>query len=769
MARKLTYEELEQRVRELEKQAVERKQVEKVAREATTLLEKTFSSLKEVVFLVDPVTRTIMKCNPAIRSVFGYEVEEVVGRNAKFLHVNQEMYEEFGKKLFTDLDRKGVFRTEYQVRRRDGSTFFTDHTVTEILDDSGRRMGLVSVIDDIDKRKRAERALRQSERHYRKLLDFVPYPLVVFTLDGKVSYLNTAFTSTFGWTLAELKGKKIPYVPPGFQQETSHKISELFEQKMIKRYETRRLTRNGKILDVVITAAFLGGKEDTEPEQLVIFRDITQEKRIARNNEAMLRVSTSLPEYPDLEELLDYISGEIKGLLDVEGAVVVLFDEEREEFFFYGAAHEDPSTQQRIKKIRFKVDQIAAGEVIRTGQPNIVHDAFKERNLYPERNKRLGFQVKNFLQVPLRNKDRIIGVLSAFNKKDEIFTEKDVELLDMIGATVALFIENARVSEEIKKAYREVDSLNRAKDKVFHHLSHELKTPMSVVSSALTSLVKRLEKLPEETWKPTMERAKRNINRLLQIQLEVDDIIQERHYKTYHFISHLLDACADELEALFVEEVGEHSVIERVRERVDELFGGGNGPQSEKIVLSEYINEIIRPLKPLYSHREIRLITHFENSPPLFISRDVLHKVVEGLVRNAIENTPDEGKIEISVAGKEEGTQLVVRDFGVGITDDQGRRIFEGFYTTQEIMDYSTKKPFDFDAGGKGMDLLRMKIFSERYNFQIDMTSSRCRFIPKERDICPGKISECGFCKDRDNCHSSGGSTFSIFFPKATE
>jgi signal transduction histidine kinase len=143
--------------------------------------------------------------------------------------------------------------------------------------------------------------------------------------------------------------------------------------------------------------------------------------------------------------------------------------------------------------------------------------------------------------------------------------------------------------------------------------------------------------------------------------------------------------------------------------------------------------------------------------------------VIEGLERNAIENTPDEGTIEISVTGEEEGTQLVVRDFGVGITDDHQRRIFEGFYATQEIKDYSTKKPFDFDAGGKGMDLLRMKVFSERYNFQIDMASSRCRFIPKENDICPGKISECGFCKDRDDCHFSGGSTFSIFFPKATE
>ncbi|MBT8369906.1 MAG: hypothetical protein KJO34_03020, partial [Deltaproteobacteria bacterium] len=38
-----------------------------------------------------------------------------------------------------------------------------------------------------------------------------------------------------------------------------------------------------------------------------------------------------------------------------------------------------------------------------------------------------------------------------------------------------------------------------------------------------------------------------------------------------------------------------------------------------------------------------------------------------------------------------------------------------------------------------------MKIFSERHNFKINMTSTRCKFIPQESDICPGKISRCVF------------------------
>jgi len=142
----------------------------------------------------------------------------------------------------------------------------------------------------------------------------------------------------------------------------------------------------------------------------------------------------------------------------------------------------------------------------------------------------------------------------------------------------------------------------------------------------------------------------------------------------------------------------------------------------------------------------------------------VLQKVIDGLVKNAIENTPDEGKIEIHVRKKSEGAELIVRDYGVGITEDAQRRIFEGFFTTQDTMAYSSKRPFDFNAGGKGADLLRMKIFSERYNFTTNMVSTRCRFLPKDTDVCPGRISRCPQCLTIENCHGSGGTTFTIYF-----
>ena len=104
----------------------------------------------------------------------------------------------------------------------------------------------------------------------------------------------------------------------------------------------------------------------------------------------------------------------------------------------------------------------------------------------------------------------------------------------------------------------------------------------------------------------------------------------------------------------------------------------------------------------------------------------------------------------------------MVKDHGTGLTRDAQKRIFEGFFTTQETLNYSSKRPFDFNAGGKGADLLRMKILSERFGFKISMVSHRCSHIPDSRDICPGSVESCPHAKE----HSCDGMTIvTCFFP----
>ncbi len=597
----------------------------------------------------------------------------------------------------------------------------------------------METIQDVTEKKLALQRTQELYRVYRKILEFVPYPIVVYDDNGLVSYVNPSFSTTFGWTLDELKGSHVPFVPEALKTETSLMLNKFRENKNLTRYVTQRLTRAGKVLDVVLWAASHSDLKEGSTQTFVILRDITEEKRLEANTKTIMRISAVLPEYPELEDLMTYISKEVKALLNTEGALVLLYDEIRDELFFKGGAYDNSDTDRRAKTFRFPASSILAGEIIRTGEYALVNDAEKLMKDYPEREERLGYKTRSLLEVPIKSDDRIIGVLCAINKKQNPFDYHDMELMSMIAGTCAISIENARFSEAVRDAYRDVASMNRAKGKAINHLSHELKTPVAVLTGSLQILKKKLEALPQLKMDATLGWIERNLNRIIDIQDEVADIMDDKTYSAQTLLLRMFEACQDELETLIHQTIGSDALEQPVRKLIDDKFG----PRTlvfKPIHFADYFKGLFSALNPQFEFRDIQIRTSIdEGLPDLRLPEEIITKMMTGIIRNAVENTPDKGRIDIAVTKKDSGVRFTVHDFGVGIESDAQKRIFEGFFTTQETLLYSTKTPFAFNAGGKGADLLRMKIFSDRHGFVLKMESQRCRFLlENEGSVCPG-------------------------------
>ncbi len=357
------------------------------------------------------------------------------------------------------------------------------------------------------------------------------------------------------------------------------------------------------------------------------------------------------------------------------------------------------------------------------------------------------------------------GILGLGSKIiEEPYSAEDRDLLETLVNNLIVALKNARSAAALKNAYEELSILNRAKDKLIHHLAHELQTPLAVLKSSLALLKRKLIPLPVKDWQRTIERADRHLQRLSELQVEVEDILKNPVTDSYRIISRLIDQCSDELEVLLAEQIGETDAIERIRQRIEEIYGPSE-VVPEDIMLDEFVKAKVKQMQPAHSHRRLNLIIDTERAPFVRVPPEVLEKLVTGLFKNAIENTPDEGKVEVQVKNRDRAVVFTVRDFGVGLVEEHLKHIFEGFFPTQETNQYSSKKPYDFNAGGKGADLLRLKIFSERFNFKLEVSSSRCRYIPLETDLCPGKISQCRFCKTVDDCHFSGETQFAAVFP----
>lgn len=718
--------------------------------------------------------------NDAMCRIFGRTREEIQGKNYRAF-----MDEENARLAFRSNNAlfRNAFSTNeivWDIIRKDGQVRTLEISAKLIYDEAGNKIGFRGIARDATEKYEAQKRAIESEKKIRKLYDisraaeqrlmafwrFLPEPVIVFNLDQTVSYLNPAFANTFGWKLAELEGQPINFIPEGYMEETRREFARLQNISVLTDFETKRLTKDGRILDVVIDGALFYDQDHTVAGQIVTLRDITEAKRTASTTKTLFKIAKAIPHYRELDGLLAFITHEVQSLMAVEGAMVILADEARKEFFFRAAAYEDTKAQKNYREARIPLDKGLASHVYRTGEAMIIHDYQNSPYFFQGIEEYQGFKTRAILEVPIWIEDKKIGVMSVVNKKQGRFDEADMERLTTVANMVALPIENARINQELERSYDNVKSLNRAKDRIIDHLSHELKTPLSVLMASLSILENRLKKEKNEANIRVIARARRNLRRILDMQYEIEDIIKKPDYRAKNMLTTLLHACADELITLAEAEGADTGIEDLLLKKIDSLFG----PKKLTAVavdLSDFVTKAMKRIKTLFIHRRIQFSLVTNEAPAVMIPPEILNKIVEGLIRNAIENTPDGQKVTVRVENSLRGPRLVVQDCGVGITEENQKLIFENYFTTLDTMQYATRKPYDFNAGGRGFDLLRMKIFSERYDFGIDMASARCGFIPLDQDVCPGDIQKCPHIKNAKDCEASGGTKVTLQFKPA--
>ncbi len=124
------------------------------------LLRTIFDSLHEAIFFVTP-DRKLIKANKAASAIFGYSNDELFSLSTQALHVDEEHFLEFGRKIKDAFQQDKVAFFEFEAKRKSGEIFPTEHTVTLIKNERGLPLGILSVVRDISERKNIEQQLRQ--------------------------------------------------------------------------------------------------------------------------------------------------------------------------------------------------------------------------------------------------------------------------------------------------------------------------------------------------------------------------------------------------------------------------------------------------------------------------------------------------------------------------------------------------------------------------------------------------------------------------------
>ena len=273
MARKLTYKEMEQRFKELERQSLNQKQVENTLRESESKLKSILSSMADLVFMFDKDGRYIYYHASSPGQLY-IPPEEFMGKkHSQVMHPdNDRLFANAFKK-----NKKGENAEFDYYRELGGKVRWFSAKMSPVLLD-GKFNGSVAVVRDISTRKQLEQSLRESEEKYRTLFDNTNEAIcIVDVKTGIIIEANKQAEKLFGLPREEIIGRYHSDVSHYKKTEYYEKrFREFIEKGKVFELEAELMKKDGSIVPVIISARVinLGGKEVIQG----LFKDISNEK-----------------------------------------------------------------------------------------------------------------------------------------------------------------------------------------------------------------------------------------------------------------------------------------------------------------------------------------------------------------------------------------------------------------------------------------------------------------------------------------------------------
>jgi GAF domain-containing protein len=164
----------------------------------------------------------------------------------------------------------------------------------------------------------------------------------------------------------------------------------------------------------------------------------------------LIEITASLNSTLRLEELLDLVMKSAADLLEGESASLLLVDEETGDLVFQVATR---AGDERIAGTVVPAGQGIAGWVVEHAEPAIVASPREDPRFYGGIDESSEFQTRNLVAVPLKVKDRVIGVVEVLNKREgRDFDDKDREIALALTNQAAIAVDNARLYARLADA-----------------------------------------------------------------------------------------------------------------------------------------------------------------------------------------------------------------------------------------------------------------------------------------------------------------------------
>ncbi len=377
-------------------------------------------------------------------------------------------------------------------------------------------------------------------------------------------------------------------------------------------------------------------KKVTPPPLEEVPASLREDPRIPARWQVMWETTLDISANLDVDTVLQRTVERVKQILEARGAEIGLVEREKGRVRIVASAAPWRDYTGRT----FPLGKGVAGWTAATGETVRVADFNRW-----ERRKSATFNApfRSVVSVPLRHQGQILGVLTAYDDRVARFTAEDERFLEMLAASVAVALRNARLYEDLQRVVRELeDSRQRmvqsaklaTMGRLMAIVAHEINNPLQAVLNSL-HLAARTDM--------SLSQREEYLRLARQELLRLRDIVQQMlaYYRP-------------------------------------------NGTERRPVALTQVVEQVLHLVEGQCARQGITVRNQMPQELPWVLGHfGQLQQVVLNLVVNALEAMPSGGVLTLAGWAEDDRVVLEVRDTGPGVPPEVRERLFEPFVTTK--------------------------------------------------------------------------------------
>jgi len=454
----------------LSQEITERKERQREYQELAEEYDALLDTSGDAIFLLDVDTTgqkptfQFAQLSPGYETQTGLSTEEVKGRTPRDVF-GEERGAELAANYRECVQQREPISYREELSVAPDARFWETSLAPVVVE--GEIVRIVGIARNVTEQVQRERELERANQRLEGLIEAAPLTIMEIDADGEVLRWNEGAEEMFGWSSEEVIGEFNPIVPEDQQTQFDAHRQAALDGNPIRGKEIQRETKDGRRLDLLLSVAPISDPNGEVTTILAVLEDITEQKQLESRLRSLQRTAQQLSAAQSTEEIGNLAVDAAVGILGLDITAMWAYDDR--EHALVPVTETSKARELFGESPRFTPGESLAWEAFESGEVQVFDDVSERTHRYNEDTK-----MRSEIQIPLGE----YGLLATGAPRVEEFSETDIDLFRILGATVEAALARANREAELKRQNERLDQFASV-------VAHDLRNPLTVAMGFL--------------------------------------------------------------------------------------------------------------------------------------------------------------------------------------------------------------------------------------------------------------------------------------------